>query len=135
MSPRARRITGEAALQRSVTDLLDLQGWTWVHFPKVRVATADRRAPGGIRYHWRTPFEGPGGPGFPDLLAWRERVIFLELKGPRTGIKPEQPLRHEELRNAGVEVHLFRLPRDWPLLEAVVARPGAAPVAHREPLA
>jgi hypothetical protein len=66
-----RRTTG-ADLQRQVTDLAAILGWTWVHF---RPAMTGRG--------WRTPVEGPLGKGWPDLVLVRERdrrLIFAELK-------------------------------------------------------
>lgn len=62
----------EAELQRLVTDLAELFGWSWVHF---RPAQTNRG--------WRVPVEGPLGKGWPDLVlvhVVRQRLIFAELK-------------------------------------------------------
>jgi phage gp29-like protein len=84
-----------------VTDLAELLGWTWAHFRPAMTARG-----------WRTAVEGPGGVGFPDLILWRDRTIFVELKANGGRLRPEQQHTVECLQAAGAEVHVFR-PRDW----------------------
>jgi hypothetical protein len=70
---RAERAVKEADLQRQVTDLASVLGWSWVHF------RAGLRANG----RWQVAVEGPLGKGWPDLVLVRERdrrLIFAELK-------------------------------------------------------
>jgi hypothetical protein len=62
----------EADLQRLVTDMAALLGWSYVHF----------RA-GQTHRGWRVPVEGPLGAGWPDLVLVRvrdQRLLFVELK-------------------------------------------------------
>jgi hypothetical protein len=45
--------------------------------------------------------------GFPDrLYAKSGRVVLLEWKRPGGFVKPQQKHRHDQLRAAGVEVHV-----------------------------
>lgn len=108
----------ETEWQRQVCQLLDTLGWTWVHFPKVRTA---RKIRGRMVYRWRTVYEGPGGKGLPDLMAWRERLIFLELKAKGGRLEPHQRLRAMQLGRAKVEVHCFR-PADLMELRDLLSR-------------
>ena len=87
----------EAEWQRQVTDLAELLGWTWAHFRPARTEKG-----------WRTPVEGPGGAGFPDLVLWRERVIFAELKSDGGRVRPEQNATLAALAHAGVEAQVWR---------------------------
>ena len=50
--------------------------------------------------------------GFPDLVLWRERIIYRELKIGRHQLRPEQRVRLRELRGAGADVDVWR-PTDW----------------------
>jgi hypothetical protein len=48
-----------------------------------------------------------GRGGFPDRFYAREgRVVLIEWKKPKGRVSAQQLLRHRELRNAGVEVHV-----------------------------
>lgn len=70
---RRWRTVKEAELQRQITDLASVLGWSWVHF------RAGMRANG----RWEVAVEGPLGKGWPDLVLVRERdrrLIFAELK-------------------------------------------------------
>lgn len=93
---------------RTVTELAELLGWSWVHFRPARTI-----------HGWRTPISGPMGAGWPDLLMVRgDRLIVAELK--RDGAKPT----HEQVRVldllAGVaEAHVWR-PADWSAVEVAL---------------
>ena len=91
----------EAEWLRQLTDLAGLYGWSWAHFRPARTLQG-----------WRTPVSGPGGAGFPDLVLWRERVLFVELKAERGGVLPAQRQVLAELEVAGAEVYLWR-PSDF----------------------
>jgi hypothetical protein len=48
-----------------------------------------------------------GRGGFPDRFYAREgRVVLIEFKRPKGRITKQQLLRHRELRDAGLEVHV-----------------------------
>ena len=100
MTTRAKPLA-EAQWQRQVTDLAELLGWTWAHFRPARTEQG-----------WRTPVSGPGGAGFPDLVLWRERVIFVELKSDRGRMSAEQDAVWLGLTNAGAEAYVWA-PRDF----------------------
>lgn len=102
---RAEAYQTEKAFQAQVEELLDLQGWfTWhVNLPQRSKA------------------------GFPDILAIRERVMWIELKvlrkGGRGKVMPEQKAFHDMLRSAGQEVYVFwNDDEDWQKLLEVVKR-------------
>ena len=113
MTATAARPLTEAQWQRQVTDLANLFGWCWAHFRPARTEKG-----------WRTPVAGPGGAGFPDLVMWRERVVFVELKTDRGRVRPEQEERLAALTAAGASCHLWR-PRDWDDVVAVLCAPQA----------
>jgi len=79
-------------------------------------------------YHWgcyHTHDSRRSQPGFPDLVLWRERVVFAELKVPGGRLTPLQRQVLEGLRAAGGEVYVW-----WPqhLDEArEVLAPASAP--------
>lgn len=59
--------------------------------------------------------------GWPDLALWRPETgefLLAELKTEKGRVRPDQKRVIEELRQAGLEVHLWR-PSDW---EFVVER-------------
>jgi hypothetical protein len=96
-----RVAVSESDLQRAVTDLARLFGWTWVH-----------HRPAQTQHGWRTPVAGPLGKGWPDLVLVRvrdRRVLFVELKGTGGTLAPEQKAVLEELADAGQEVKVW-----WP---------------------
>ncbi len=56
--------------------------------------------------------------GFPDLVLWntkKKTTLFCELKTDKGRIRPEQTVVHEELRECGQTVFIWR-PRDWDLV-------------------
>lgn len=80
---RRWRSVKEAELQRQVTDLAELLGWSWVHF------RAGMRANG----RWQVAVEGPLGKGWPDLVLVRKRdrrLIFAELKRQLEQVSDDQ---------------------------------------------
>jgi hypothetical protein len=96
------RALNEAQFQRQVTDLATLLGWSWYH-------THDSR---------RSPA------GFPDLVLWRDRVVFAELKTDKGRTSVAQMNTCDGLTIAGAEVHVWR-PRDFPDVKAVLERRAA----------
>lgn len=62
--------------------------------------------------------------GWPDLVAVRERIIFVELKTTRGRLRPEQRDWLDRLRAAGAETYVWR-PTEWEEIVATVqAYPG-----------
>lgn len=106
------RVT-EAYFQEQVVELAEVLGWSWVHF-----------RPGRTAHGWRTPVSGPLGKGFVDLIMLRERVIFVELKGDKGKVGPEQAAVIHALQEAGAEAHIWR-PADWDTVVAVLSRRDA----------
>jgi hypothetical protein len=79
---RFDRAMTEADLQRLVTDMATVLGWSWVHF-----------RPAQTKHGWRTPVEGPLGAGWPDLVLLRvrdRRLIFAELKREKGQVSADQ---------------------------------------------
>lgn len=113
LSTAAAPVLLERDWQRQVTDLAEHLGWMWCHFRPARTEQG-----------WRTPVAGPGGRGFPDLVMWRERVIYAELKTERGKVAGSQRMVLLGLRAAGAEVYLWR-PSDWDEVVAVLTRRGA----------
>jgi hypothetical protein len=62
--------------------------------------------------------------GFPDLvLVRRPRIVFAELKGPRTPTSSAQIEWLDELRACGQEVYRWRAgTADWEIIERVLGR-------------
>ncbi len=50
--------------------------------------------------------------GFPDLVLWRNRVLFIELKPTDGTIRPDQDATLQSLADAHALVHVWR-PIDW----------------------
>lgn len=95
-----RRLTG-TDLQRQITDLAAMYGWTWVHF---RAARTERG--------WRVPVEGPLGKGWPDLVLvspMRRRTLAVEVKRELgDDPSPDQTYVHTMLKEAGWAVRVWR---------------------------
>lgn len=90
----------EREWQAQVCELATLLGWSWYH-------THDSR---------RSPA------GFPDLVLWRDRVIFAELKTDTGRLTPDQNVfRMQMLRQSSVEYFVWR-PRDFDHVKAVLER-------------
>jgi hypothetical protein len=76
---------------------------------------------GWLAYHTYRSRRSPSG--FPDLVLVRDRVLFAELKGPRTHVTRDQQHWLDALRAAGAEVYLWR-PDDWDVIQAVLGKRG-----------
>ena len=63
-------------------------------------------------------------PGYPDLTLVRERLVFAELKREDGKLSSAQEEWLERLRDAGVEVHVWR-PSDLRHVHAVLAKRDA----------
>jgi hypothetical protein len=108
----------EAQWQRQLVELAELLGWRWYH-------THDSR---------RSPA------GFPDLVMFRERVIFVECKAERGRISAAQEDVIGRLSLANAEVHVWRpsqleIARDVLTARAVEQRSvllDRSPVRRRE---
>lgn len=92
-------------LQQGIVDLGRTLGWRMAHFRSVPVKYP------GQALRWQTPVSADGK-GFPDLIAVRERIIAIEVKGSGDTLKPEQETWISALRLAGVECHVWG-PADW----------------------
>ena len=91
----------EKQWQEEVLTLASWGGWAWFH------CYDSRRSQ----------------PGFPDLVLWRERIIYAELKSQKGRVRPDQKRVMNELEQAGAEVYLWR-PSDRKEVDAVLlARP------------
>ncbi len=80
----------ERALQDAVEELATHLGWGHYH-------TRDSRGSRG---------------GFPDLVLWRGRILFVELKSTKGNVRRDQDETLNELAAARASVHLWR-PIDW----------------------
>lgn len=58
--------------------------------------------------HYHTFDSRRSQPGFPDLVLWRDRVIFAELKAADGTLTPLQKRVLEGLRAAGAAVFVWR---------------------------
>jgi hypothetical protein len=100
----------ESAFQRAVLDYARKSKWRCCHFSDSR-----RQVRPGV-------FVGDkDAAGFPDIVAIRERVIFIELKAARGRIRPAQLEWLGALEEAGAEVYCWR-PADWPTIEHTLRR-------------
>jgi hypothetical protein len=104
---RAEYIT-EANFQAMVEELAVTCGWTTFH------VTQPRRSPAG----------------FPDLVMFRERVVFAELKSrsPQTGkagrLSPWQIEYAHTIQTAGAEYYAWLFPDDWDEVKRVLSPVG-----------
>lgn len=90
----------ERDLQDAVIESMRLQGWLVAHFRPARTA-----------HGWATPVSADGK-GFPDVVAARERVIFVEFKVPPNKLRPDQEKWLQRLRAAGAECYVW-YPDNW----------------------
>lgn len=98
----------EDQLLKAVLECAALLGWLCYH-PR----------PARTEQGWRTPAEGNGAKGFPDLtLAHRAqgRILFAELKADKGTLSPDQEHWLETLAPATwpghIDVHIWK-PTDW----------------------
>lgn len=105
----------EREFQHSVMELAELSGWETLH---VRTSMqADGR--------YLTATSGTMAKGWPDLVLVKDdRLLFVELKGPKGRIRPDQS-RVLQLLEKAAEVHVWR-PADWPFIEETLMRRRAA---------
>lgn len=102
MVTRAPEMT-EKEWQALVLELASLNGWRAYH-------TFDSRR---------------SAPGFPDLVLWRERIIYVELKKAGGALSKVQRQVIADLEHAGAEVYVWR-PDDFQFAGEVLARRRAA---------
>ena len=102
----------EQAFQGMVEDLAVTLGW-WT-------------------FHLNQPRRSPAG--FPDLVMFRERVIFAELKSrsPKTGragkLAPAQIEMAQRCFKAGAEYYSWLFPDQWDEVQEVLSRGGAVTI-------
>lgn len=94
----------EKELQSAVIEAMHRHGWMVAHFYTVPVIK-------GGKTIWMTPAQADGK-GFPDIVAVRERVIFVELKVHPNKPSDAQNTWGHKLAHAGAEIHLWT-DRDW----------------------
>lgn len=98
----------ESKFQAMVEELATYLGWTC--------------------FHLNLPMRSPAG--FPDLVMFRERIIFAELKSrsPNTGkagkLRPSQLDYAHTIQKAGGEYYSFLFPDDWEQVKEVLSRGG-----------
>lgn len=91
----------EAHFQTQVENLASLYGWT-------------------LQYHTRDSRRSQ--PGFPDLVLVRTpEILFWELKGEKTRVRPEQKVWIAALMACGLEAAILR-PADWDEINARLSR-------------
>lgn len=99
----------EREFQRLVEELAAVLGWT--------------------TFHLNLPMRSPAG--FPDLVLFRERILFIELKvrRPRDGragkLSPAQIEYAHIIQRAGGEYYSFLYPDDYEELKQVLSRGGS----------
>ena len=93
----------EADFQQSVMELAELSGWSTLH---VRTSMQQGR--------YLTATSGTMARGWPDLVLVRgSRLLFVELKGPKGRLTPDQVRVLEVLGQLMVEVP--EIPDDFPI--------------------
>jgi hypothetical protein len=101
----------EREFQAAVMELAQLSGWETLH---CRTSMQQGR--------YLTATTGTMAKGWPDLVLvnWRRGLLlFVELKGDRGRVTPDQERVHEVLIAAGLEVEVWH-PKDWPYIEATL---------------
>lgn len=106
--PRRKRENNEAQFQKRVMNLAQYLGWWCFHM-----------------YHaTRSPA------GWPDLVLFRERIIFVELKakdarGRMGKLSPAQIEMSQRCFKAGAEYYaLYDTEEDWTKIKEVLSRGG-----------
>lgn len=88
----------EGEFQEAIEKIAKEKGWQWYH---TRDSRKSRR-------------------GWPDLVLWRDRIVYMELKDEDGVASADQLTTIEQLKAAGGEVYLFR-PSDWLEIVRVLA--------------
>ena len=115
--PRER----ERDFQWAVIEPAQLCGWKVAHFRAARTKDG-----------WRTPVAADG-PGWPDRVLVRERIIFAECKSQKGRLRLDQKEWQTRLKTAGAEVYVWR-PANWDTIESLLtaeAPPRAKPAPAR----
>lgn len=103
---RRSQYIAESKFQAMVEDLAALCGWT--------------------SFHLNLPMRSPAG--FPDLVLFRDRIVFAELKSrsPSTGragkLSPAQIDYAHTIQRAGGEYYSWLFPDDWETLVEVLKK-------------
>jgi hypothetical protein len=110
---RADRALSEDEFRAQVDELAAIYGWESMHVDPLR-------GKGGI---WRTPTHGSLGKGWPDTVYVHPRkgLLFVEFKKELGKTSPDQDRVLAFLRDAGLEVYVWR-PSDFTLIQEVLAR-------------
>lgn len=101
----------EAGFVKTILQLAHRTGWRSFH-----------QRPALTRRGWRSAVQGKGV-GFPDLVLLRgNRLVVAEVKFGAGRPTPDQRDWLAAFRQVpGVEVHLWRVPDDWDIIEVVLA--------------
>ena len=81
---------------------------------------------GWVSFHLNLPMRSPAG--FPDLVLFRERIVFAELKtrSPKTGkagkLMPAQITYAQTIQKAGGEYYSWLYPDQWDEVVEVLKR-------------
>ena len=92
--------------EQTILEYLRLRGWVVAHFRPAQTVKG-----------WRTPVSADGK-GFPDFVAVRERIVYIEAKGQYGKLTPEQKRWRQAIHQAGGEHHILR-PSDQSLMESL----------------
>ena len=108
--------------ERSVAELARALGWFVAH-------VSDSRKPIRLQNGQVIAVGDKGFKGFPDFVFCHPRhgrFLIREVKTGKARTTPEQRAWLEALAQAGVDAGVWRIPEDWPLIEATL-KGGAAP--------
>lgn len=105
-------VLNEREFTKQVIDLARMHGWRVVHF-----------LPGQVRQGKHITTYMGDGPGFPDIVAVRDRLLMAELKIPPNKIEGPQVEWAGALEAAHVEWYLWT-PADLEDIQRVFARRG-----------
>ncbi len=101
----------ENAFLKTVLAVARLYRWRAIHI-----------RPAWSKKGWKTPIQGPGSKGFPDLVLLKgKRLLFRELKTDRGKLSLEQIGWMGDLLAAGANVGLWT-PAMWPTIEEELSR-------------
>lgn len=103
----------ESQFQQAVQELATLEGWGWMHVRGRQMVSG----------YYRTPTDGPLGPGWPDLSLVRDgRLLFAELKAQKGILSKRQKEVLAVLRAIPcAEVYVWR-PSDWSVILEVLSK-------------